>query len=151
MRLTSCAVLALSLWFAAPARSGDDAQKELKKLEGTWTTESAEFDGSSIGDLAKGLKFIVKGDTLTLEGNEEILKQYGKGTIKVDAGAKPKAFDFTVGGGDRKGNVIEGIYEFTKEDELRVCAKMFGKERPTKFDSKDGASVLLLTVKREKR
>jgi uncharacterized protein (TIGR03067 family) len=150
MRRKISAVVAIALWAAVPVWSDDDAQKELKNLEGTWTTQSAEFDGSSIAELAKGLKFTVKGDSVTLTGQEEILKQFSKGTIKVNPNAKPKTVDFTVGGGDMKGHVIEAIYEFTKEDELKVCAKMAGKGRPSKFDSNEGGSIVLLIVKREK-
>jgi uncharacterized protein (TIGR03067 family) len=144
-------VLALGLWLALPAFGDDDAvKKELEKFQGTWTTQSAELDGTSIGDLTKDLKFSIKGDVITIEGSEEVLKQFSKGTIKVDPSVKPKAFDFTVGGGDKKGDVIEAIYEFNK-DELKVCAKLVGKERPTEFVSKENSGTILIVVKKEKK
>jgi uncharacterized protein (TIGR03067 family) len=150
MRSRVCLVLAVGLWVAIPIRGDDDAKKELKKFEGIWTTQSAELDGTSLGDLAQGLKFTVKGDTVTVEGNEVILKAYSKVTFKVAPDTKPKSLDITVQGGDNKGNVVEGIYEFTNEDELRMCAKLVGKERPAKFETKEGTSTVLLVVKREK-
>jgi uncharacterized protein (TIGR03067 family) len=150
MRSKIGTVLVVVLWVAIPAWSDDDAKKELKKFEGVWTTVSSELDGTSLNELTKDLKFTIKGDTVAIEGNEAILKAYSKGTFKVDPDTKPKSIDFTVGGGDNKGNVVEGIYEFTNEDELKMCAKLVGKERPAKFETKEGTSTLLLVVKREK-
>jgi uncharacterized protein (TIGR03067 family) len=65
------------------------------------------------------------------------------------AGTKPKAIDLVVGEGTQKDAAIEGIYEW-KDDELTLCAKVLGKERPTTFASPDGGSVVLLVLKRDK-
>lgn len=150
MRSRLFAVLAVGLCVVLSVRGGDDANKELKKFEGTWAAVSADLDGTPIPDLVKGLKFTVKGDVISVAGSEEILKQYSKGTLKVYPETKPRSFDFKVGGGDRAGEVVEAIYEFTKDDELKVCAKLSGKGRPTKLESKEGTGDLLIVVKREK-
>jgi uncharacterized protein (TIGR03067 family) len=150
MRSRAFAVLAVGLWVVLPIRGDDDAKKELKKLEGTWVTVSADLDGNSINELVKGLAFTVKGDAISITGSEEILKLYSKGTLKLYADTKPRSLDFKVGGGDNAGKVVEAIYEFTKDDELKMCANLLGKERPTAFESKEGTGNLLIVVKREK-
>jgi uncharacterized protein (TIGR03067 family) len=150
MRSRAFAVLAVGLWVVLPLRGDDDATKELKKLEGTWVTVSADLDGDSLNELVKGLTFTVKGDAITIAGSKEILKLYSKGTFKLYPDTKPKSLDFKVGGGDQAGKVVEAIYEFTKDDELRICANLIGKERPTAFESKEGTGNLLIVVKREK-
>jgi hypothetical protein len=39
-----------------------------------------------------------------------------------------------------------------KDEEMTICAKVFGnKERPTDFESPEGASIVLLVLKRDKQ
>ena len=35
-----------------------------------------------------------------------------------------------------------------KDDELRICAKVFGTDRPSEFKSPDGSSIVLLKLKK---
>jgi uncharacterized protein (TIGR03067 family) len=150
MRSRAFAVLAVGLCVVLPVRGDDEAKNELKKFEGTWAAVSADLDGNPIPELVKGLTFTIKGDSITIAGSEEILKLYSKGTVKVYPDTKPRSFDFHVGGGDKAGDVVEAIYEFTKEDELKICAKLSGKGRPAKLESKEGTGDLLIVVKKQK-
>ena len=54
-----------------------------------------------------------------------------------------------IAAGVQKDAVLEGIYQI-KDDELTICAKVFGMERPTEFVSKEGSSTVLLVLKKEK-
>jgi uncharacterized protein (TIGR03067 family) len=141
------AVLSLSV-AAEPAK--DDAKKELEKFQGTWSTVSIVMDGTTLDDnLRSSLKFVVKGDAFSIKGEDEIVKQYAKATLKLDPTTKPKSVDFTIGEGSEKGSVLEGIYEWNG-DELKVCVKLTGKERPTEFASKENSQVALLVIKKDK-
>lgn len=105
-------------------------------------------DGEDVTNDAKlQFKFTFTGNEATVEGNEEVKKEYARLKFKLDPSASPKQIDFTVALGIQKDAVIEGIYAI-KGDELKICAKVFGKDRPTKFESADGSSVVMLILKR---
>jgi uncharacterized protein (TIGR03067 family) len=93
--------------------------------------------------------FTFKGDEAVVEGNDAVKKEYAKIRVKLDLSTMPKSMDITVVGGVQKDAVIEGIYEL-KEDELKICAKVFGNDRPTGFSSPEGSSIFLLVLKRQK-
>ena len=87
---------------------------------------------------------------MTVEGDGKVRKEYAKLALKLDPTTTPKCVDMTVAGGIQKDVVMEGIYEL-KGDELRLCIKVLGnKERPGEFTSPDGASIVLLKLKRQK-
>ena len=54
-----------------------------------------------------------------------------------------------MGGGDDKGAVIEGIYQWDGADDFKVCAKIDGKERPTEFKSPENSHIVLIVFKRQ--
>ena len=88
-------------------------------------------------------------DVLIVEGDGKVRKEYAKLALKLDAGTTPKCVDLTVADGVQKDAVLEGVYEL-KGDELRLCVRVFGKDRPTEFKSPEGSSIALLTLKRQK-
>ena len=95
------------------------------------------------------LKFVFKGDQASVEGNAAVKKEYAKISFKLDPSTTPGCVDMTIGAGVQKDAVIEGIYQL-KDDELRICARVFGKDRPIEFSSPEGSSIVLLVLKREK-
>jgi uncharacterized protein (TIGR03067 family) len=152
MRTRTLAALVLGLFLAAAAGAADDAtKKDQGKLQGTWQTVSGEFNGEKLDEeLCKVLKFVCKGDKFEVQGPAEILNQYAKGTFKLDATTTPKTLDITIGEGDKKGDMVESIYELDGEN-LKVCAKLVGKERPADFTTKAGSNMVSLVLKREKQ
>jgi uncharacterized protein (TIGR03067 family) len=146
--LLSC-VLALPLLLAAD-KAEDAVKKELAKFEGTWKTESIEYNGKQFEDLAKQLRFVFKGDTGTVEGNDKVADEYAKLKLKVDPSTTTKLVDVTVTAGVQKDAVMEGIYEI-KGDELRLCLKVQGKDRPSEFKAPAGSDIALIVLKREKK
>ncbi len=144
-------LLAAALALAAADAPKDDSKKDLEKLQGAWTISSITFDGGEVpADIVSKLRFEVKGDEWAIKGEDEVAKEYGKATLKLDATAKPRLIDFRVGEGSEKGAEIEGIYEWTGADEIKICAKVLGKERPTEFASAENSRVALLVLRREK-
>jgi uncharacterized protein (TIGR03067 family) len=141
----------LTLFLASPALLADEAdealKKELKKLEGTWTTAALTYNGKDNSKF--NLRFTIKGDEVAIEGNDQVKKEYAKLRLKLMPGVSPKQVDITVTGGVQLDAAIEGIYEL-KDDEFKICAKVFGLERPTAFASPEGSSIALLVLKREK-
>jgi uncharacterized protein (TIGR03067 family) len=143
-------VLAAVLFVATGAPQDDAGKKELEKLKGVWTTETIEYNGKQHEKLAKQLRFVFQGNAATVEGNDQVKKEYAKFTFKLDPAATPRLFDLTIAAGVQKDAVMEGIYEL-KGDQLRICLKVLGQDRPTEFASPEGASIALLVLKREKQ
>ena len=147
-RLLICAV-ALPLLLAAD-KDKADPKKELAKFDGTWTVASSEFDGKSLDEKTKDLRLAFKDGIMTVKGDEEVEKGYGKMTIKLDPSTTPKIIDLTVTAGDEKDSVLEGIYEW-KGDELKLCLNFASgiANRPLEFETKAGSNRVLLVLKRE--
>ena len=140
--------LLFTLLAGLPAADADDAKKDLAKLQGNWTAVSIKYNGQEFAEKLK-LKFVFKNDQVTIEGDDEVKKEYPKVTLKIDPSTTPHCLDLIVLAGVQKDAAMEGIYEI-KGDELRICVKVFGKERPGEFASADGSSIALVVLKREK-
>jgi uncharacterized protein (TIGR03067 family) len=145
-------VLAAVLLLAAdpPKKEEDAAKKELDKLQGEWTAVSVDYNGKAHEDLAKQIHFIFKGDAASVEAGEDVRKEYAKLQFKLDPSVSPKLVDITVSAGVQKDAVIEGIYEL-KDDELKICGRIAGKERPTEFGAPAGSSLFVIALKRDKK
>ncbi len=149
MFLDKLKVLALSVavTIAADARQSraneKDAPKDEEKILGTWTIVSWEEGGEKAAqDVIKGVKvtFAADGKLTVKQGEKE--QEF---TYQLDPAQKPKAFDGT----NDKGQTVLGIYKFDRES-LTICFARRG-DRPTEFASKEGTSVVLQVLKREKK
>lgn len=149
-----CAILFTGLFLPLGAAypQGDAVKKEQKKLQGDWQIVRSEEDGQPTADfIVQNLKINIKGNQLTLKGVEDLVERFGKVTLSVDPGAKPKIMDFKVVAGNEKGNRHDGIYEL-KEDQLKICVTTAnGGDRPDQFKTKAGSNRLLVVLKRDKR
>jgi uncharacterized protein (TIGR03067 family) len=143
MKIAFCLLLAV----VSTVGAGDakDAKKELAKFDGVWNVTEVTYNGKDHSKLK--FNFVFKGDEVVVEGDDKVKVEYARLKIKVDSTTTPKIFDLTVGAGVQKGADMEGIYEL-KGDELRICVKVFGKDRPGEFSSPDGSSTALLVLKR---
>jgi uncharacterized protein (TIGR03067 family) len=134
---------------AAAVGGADKAKEDLKKLEGTWKATALTYNGKDfLADGKGGFQFVFNGAEATIQGNDKVKKEYGKIRLKLDPSTTPRTVDITVTDGIQKDAVIEGIYEL-KDAELRICAKVFGNERPTEFAAPEGSSIVLLVLKRD--
>ena len=77
-------------------------------------------------------------------------KVFNEGTVQLDPTKKPKAIDVTFIEGERKGQVVLGIYEI-EGDAFRVCVARPGDERPAEFSAKAGSGPTLIAYRREKK
>ena len=123
---------------------GDDAEKDLKKLVGTWEEVSHTADGKAKpADEVKGRTVVIDaaGKWEAFHDGTSILK----GTFKLDPTKKPKASDWTFEASDM---VAKGIYE-VDGDNWKHCFSL--TERPTEFGSKEGSGVYYIVLKRVKK
>jgi uncharacterized protein (TIGR03067 family) len=150
MKARCLALLAVGLLLAADDPK-DAKKKDLDRLQGTWAAASVEYNGDKVeADLVKNLTIVLDGDTMTIKGESAEVKKYGKATLKIDPTTTPKIIDITISAGDEKGTTFEGIYEVDK-DAWKLCVKLAGKERPTKFESKADTQDVLAVFKRAKK
>ena len=139
-----CLILGTGLVLAFAQR----AEEAPKKLQGSWTATKAERDGKAADDVV--------GHRISFTGNRfQILSRDGKplyaGTVRVDPGAKPAAFDFEHTEGALKGKVWKGIYALDG-DALTTCdnGPNLDKGRPAAFEAKSRSGYILITFKRAK-
>jgi uncharacterized protein (TIGR03067 family) len=128
--------------------AADKAKKEVAKLQGTWKATSLQYNGMDIADKYP-IQLVFKDGQATVGSSKEVEKEYTKIIFKPDPSTDPKAVDLVIAAGVQKDAVLEGIYKI-KDDELTICAKVFGQERPTEFASKEGSSIVLVVLKKEK-
>jgi uncharacterized protein (TIGR03067 family) len=129
---------------AAGLGAGDDVEKDLKALTGTWEEVSHTADGKAkTADEVKGRTVVIDaaGKWEAFQDGTSILK----GTVKLDPAKKPKAADWTIEGTDM---VAKGIYE-VDADTWKHCFSL--ADRPTEFGSKEGSGVYYITLKRIKK
>lgn len=146
----SLAAWVIAVGFAASGVAGaqPDVEKELKKLQGTWTLESSVTSGTEIpADQLKGLIVTFEGNTHTLTMGDEVIQV---GTLKLDPSKSPAAIDVTMTEGPNKGAVMLGIYEIDG-DTLKACFDPQGKQRPTEFKSAPGSANFVNVHRRMKK
>ena len=111
---------------------------------GTWEEVSHVADGKAMtADEVKGTTVVIdaKGKWEAFKDGTSIIK----GTLKLDAAKKPKEADYAIDGSDM---VAKGIYE-VDGNTWKHCFSL--KERPTKFESKEGSEVHYVVLKRVKK
>ncbi len=141
--LMVCAVVLVS----ANVSRGDAAQDDLEKMKGDWTLVSTETNGKKrTADDYKEFSRSVAGDTysLTIETEEGVQTLTIK--IKLDPAQSPKTIDAEMTEGPAKGKKYRGIYKF-EDDTQVICLAPAEKDRPTKFDSKEGTVTIWKRVK----
>jgi uncharacterized protein (TIGR03067 family) len=130
------------------ARADDDANKEMKLLEGEWSMVSGEREGTTFPDeVVKSAKRVTKDGETTTELNGTVVL---KAKFKVDASKNPKTIDYEITDGPAKGKTMLGIYEL-KGDDFKACMVMSDQERPTDFTTKEGDGRTLTVWKRAKK
>ncbi len=139
--LTTCSVVA------------EDAPKPVAKdkeaLQGLWQAIELETGGEKApAEAAKAFQIRIKGNMLVF-GPETENREH---TFSLDAAAKPKAMDLTLGDGPDKGKKLPcGIYKLD-EDKLTICLHKEGEvgKRPTDFKTAPGDGLVLMTFQRVK-
>jgi uncharacterized protein (TIGR03067 family) len=143
-RLVTAAVLLLV--FSAAALRGQDAKKDLDKLQGAWAVTAMEANGKPVPlDSVKGT-VTFKGDLMVVDG-----PGFGRTEhrIKLDPSKTPKALDATKT--SEEGRDSLGIYQL-EGDEMKLCLPIgLRTERPKDFKSAEGSNLVVMTLKRSKK
>ena len=142
MRIHPLLLLPVGLLIAADAKDDDAANKELKKLSGTYVMVSGESKAEKLSeDRIKDAKLMIDGTEYTASFGGDTVK----GTMKVDPTKAPKEIEAT----DSEGKTMLGIYKF-ENGQFTVCFAPPGKERPKEFSIKNGTGDFIHVWKKEK-
>ena len=141
--LVVCVVLVLG------ADKKDPAKEDLKKLQGTWEATKVTYNGDELSSDDTGkITMTLKGDLARVGANKKVLGDYGQVKLKLGPSTTPRTIDVSVAKGGQKGTALEGIYKLEK-DTLTICAKVLGMDRPSKFESPAGESIVLIVLKKQ--
>ena len=156
MRMYGVAVLVIISLFAgirSQSAAGDANEKgvakDLQTFKGTWRLSSKEEDGKKFSE--EEIKDVIG----TIDGSGKVSVRRGdkvinEATVKLDPTKKPKTIDVTFIGGERKGQMVLGIYEI-EGNAFRLCVARPRHERPAEFSAKAGSGRTLIVYKREKK
>ena len=145
MKIASFFALALALFTISQARTADD-KPENTSPEGNWVAIETETGGKKYpAKAAQKMKLVIKDSKYT----SSMGKFVDKGTVKFDTTANPMTIDIVMSEGPNKGKTQQAIFE-QKDDTLKLCIDLSGKERPKSFETKEDNMYYLTTYKREK-
>ena len=139
----------LALCLGAPVAADEKADAELKAMVGNWKLEKAELGGKDLTEHLKAMKFEIRdGGKYTVQVAEE----KDDGAFTIDPTKKLKEMDVKPTGGPHKGKTVKAVYKLDG-DTLVMCYDFDADKgnRPEKFESKEGTTLLLITYKREKK
>ena len=115
-------------------------------MNGTWIPSEAELDGEKLPEkLIKSIKLVLKDEKYTAT----VGKQVDEGTVTLDVESDPTGMEIKGTKGPNEGKTIPAIYEL-KDDVLKVCYNLEGKNRPKEFKTKAGSKFYLVTYKKDK-
>jgi len=136
--------------FAAEV-GGDEAKKELKKLQGTWVMVSGELSGKKAADEhVSRSKVVYEGDKLQIIVPNQTPETIVAEIVKIDPTKKPKEMHFIRKNGPNAGKTLIGIYEFEGDDQYKFALDPAGASALKDFVTKDGTGHVRNTWKRVK-
>jgi uncharacterized protein (TIGR03067 family) len=145
----------LFLWsigslFAAGV-TGEDAQKELKKFEGTWVMVSGEQGGKKVADEhVSRSKIIFTGDKGQIIVPNQTAETIVFDIVKIDLTKNPKQMHFVRRNGPFAGKTVMAIYEFAGNDQYHFAFDPTCAGSVKEFTPKEGAGHIHNTWKRIK-
>ena len=146
MKLHALAVLSLVFLLGADTAKETAVQKDLEKLQGTWTVVSMEMDGKFLPDeTRRKIKLTITGEHFTFDNGEDT---HG-GLYKVDPSKDPKELDIVITRGDEKGKVYLVSYKF-EDGKMIQCMELSNQGRPREFTGKAGSGCALEIWQRQK-
>ena len=144
VRLT---ILFVAFTLAGKAAGQDDAAaKDKEALQGDWRVVAAYDNGEKVPDNdIKQMKIKFAGSTVVVHEGDKLHERF---MFKLDPVKKPKAIDFLVTEGKKKGSTDLGIY-LLEGDSLKLSIKE-GGPRPKDFASKAGSKIFYVELQRIK-
>lgn len=138
-------LIGLALAVGAPATK-EAPKKDAPSIVGEWIPTNAVRGGKPDNPPAgTSITFLADGKVIFKEGKRDKAEE---GTYKIDSKKDPAEIDLVPPAAEKGPNIV-GIYKLEK-DTLTICIAM-GGDRPKKFESPEGAQVMLITMERKKK
>jgi uncharacterized protein (TIGR03067 family) len=144
--LLTASLVAVS--FPSTSRPDDDekVKKARTEMNGTWIPSEAELDGEKLPEkVIKSIKLVIKEEKYTVNVGEQV----DEGTVTLDLESDPTGMEIKGTKGPNEGKTIPAIYEL-KDDVLKVCYNLEGKDRPKEFKTTAGSKFYMVTYKKDK-
>ena len=107
--------------FAAEV-GGEDAKKELQKLQGTWVMVSGELGGKkAVDDHVSRSKIVYEGDKIQITVPNQTPETIIAEIVKIDPTKNPKEMHFIRKNGPNAGKTLIGIYEFEGDGQYKFA------------------------------
>lgn len=130
---------------------GEDAQKELQKLQGTWVMVSGELSGKKAADdHVSRSKIVYEGNKLQVMVPNQTGETIVAEIVKIEPTKNPKEMHFIRKNGPNAGKTLIGIYEFEGDDQYKFALDPAGATILKDFVTKDGSGHVRNTWKRVK-
>jgi uncharacterized protein (TIGR03067 family) len=143
--LRPCIGFICTFFMLASSSQVQDADKEIKKMQGTWKVALSQVNGKTMpAEAFKRVVVVIQDSKLIFKDNDKV---YEEVEFDIDLDAKPKHIDYKYVFGLKKGVRERGIYQWDGE-QLTICMAQGGQKRPTEFASKQGVGVQLVKLKR---
>jgi uncharacterized protein (TIGR03067 family) len=139
-------LLALGLVATVFAVATADDKKD--PAAGKWVVESVTVNGKANNALKGAVREQADGK-YTLTPTKDSPAKPTTGTYTIDATKSPITIDMKPTGGNYDGKTLLGIVKI-EGDTLTACFAEPGKDRPTKFESPEGGSTILVVHKKVK-
>jgi uncharacterized protein (TIGR03067 family) len=150
MRVCTVLMAVVAFCLVSVARADEAAEKEMKKLAGTWIGVAQERDGAQVTTKD------VDAPSLNLKPDGKYQYQNGdqkhQGTYQVNPSQnpsqKPNQIDLTPD--DKNQKPVQGIYQQQDNGQLQVSLSSPGQQRPTQFQTKPNTGQTTITYKPKK-
>ncbi len=140
-------ILITALVLSAPALK--DPPKQELKLAGEWVVESQVTGGQPLkSSVERKYIFSAEGTWTMTTARSKITPKLTR-TFAIDTMKKPAAIDMKLSA-TATATAYTGIVK-VEGDTLTLCYSRDAAERPTKFESPEGSTVLLIVLKRMKK
>jgi uncharacterized protein (TIGR03067 family) len=118
--------------------------EQLRALEGVWTFERLEIDGSVMpGSVLTASRILIDGDRFRTDSPDATYE----GVFNINVEADPPEIDLEFVAGPEAGNWNYGIFRLDG-DRLEICLDLNGRPRPGEFRTALGSGRAYETLKR---
>ena len=135
--------------YAAPQEHA--TTEELQKFQGTWAMVEGEVDGKKMSEEQVRQSSITFAENRMTVASPQLSPDILTATLtKLDPTKTPKEMHWIRRTGPGAGKPVKAIYEFTGDDQIKICFDPSGKGAPAAFATAEKTGYVLHIWKRVK-
>ena len=154
-KIVLLAISVLALWWVGSSLAaeigGEEAKKELQKLQGSWVMVSGEMDGKKAADEhVKQSKIVYEGNQIRIVVPNQTGETIVADIVKIDPSKNSREMHFIRRNGPNAGKTLIGIYRFDTDDQYKFAFDSTGTATLKEFVTKQGTGHVRNTWNRVK-